>query len=300
MNQEGMFKDATDIFQRYNFLGNIQAELAQNFRMGFKASYTQTVYDEPHRYSSKGTSWWEQMTRGEPQILYPVYTPEDSPVGGGVPTEHFYNFLTSGARDVSHREIGLFMVDAELDLFKDLKIKGDFSYKTTNYRTKALQKEFGYIRDSWSLQNSATFPSFVETETRHTDYFAGNIYANYAKTFNKKHTITGLLGFNQEWEVYRMNYIKREELVSNEVPSINLGTGNTTVKDEEYAWAIRGMFMRFNYDYEGKYLLSMNARYDGTSKFPKSSRFGFFPSFRPVGEFLRRSLWNRLSPGLLT
>lgn len=33
-----------------------------------------------------------------------------------------------------------------------------------------------------------------------------------------------------------------------------------------------------NYDYKGKYLLEVNGRYDGSSKFPKDSRFGFFPS----------------------
>ena len=64
-----------------------------------------------------------------------------------------------------------------------------------------------------------------------------------------------------------------------EVPSINLGTGNIIGKDSEQAWAIRGAFMRFKYDYKGKYLFEMNGRYDGTSKFPHSSRFGFFPSF---------------------
>ncbi|MDR1092081.1 MAG: SusC/RagA family TonB-linked outer membrane protein, partial [Prevotella sp.] len=71
MGQEGMFKDHTDKFDRYNFLANINANITGNFRLGFKASYSQTVYDEPHRYTGKGSSWCEQMTRGEPQILFP-------------------------------------------------------------------------------------------------------------------------------------------------------------------------------------------------------------------------------------
>src|SRR5690606_28950131 len=37
-------------------------------------------------------------------------------------------------------------------------------------------------------------------------------------------------------------------------------------------------FYRLNYDYKGKYLLETSGRFDGTSRFPKSSRFGFFPS----------------------
>lgn len=279
MNQKGMFKDNTDVFKRYNFLTNVTAQLADNFRMGFKATYSQTVYDEPHRYTTKGSSWWEQMTRGEPQILFPITTPDDCPIGGGVATEHFYNFLASGSRNNEKREDATFLINGEWEILKGLKLKGDFSYRTTNYRNKDVQKEFDYIRDSWTAQNSATFPSFIFNEDRHTDYFAGNIYADYMKSFNNAHNIYALAGFNQEWELYRMSSIKKENLVSMDVPSINLGTGNMVGKDEEYAWAIRGAFFRFKYDYKGKYLFEMNGRYDGTSKFPHDSRFGFFPSF---------------------
>jgi len=42
---------------------------------------------------------------------------------------------------------------------------------------------------------------------------------------------------------------------------------------------LRGAFYRLNYSYKDKYLLETNGRYDGTSRFPTDSRFGFFPSF---------------------
>lgn len=279
MNQEGMFKDATDVFKRYNFLSNISADLTSNFRVGFKAAYTHTVYDAPHAYSTKGTNWWEQMTRGEPQILFPITTPDDSPVGGGIPTEHFYNFLTSGSRNVTNNDLTLLMGNAEWDVIKGLKIKGDFSYRGTNDRQKDVQKEFDYIRDSWTTQNSATFPSSIVAQNSRSNYFAANIYGEYLTSINEKHNITVLAGFNQEWESFRKDYTKQEELVSSDIPSISLGTGKVTTKDEEYSWAIRGMFMRLKYDYMNKYLFEMNGRYDGTSKFPHNSRYGFFPSF---------------------
>ena len=38
------------------------------------------------------------------------------------------------------------------------------------------------------------------------------------------------------------------------------------------------MFYRLNYSFAGKYLFETNGRYDGSSKFPSESRFGFFPS----------------------
>jgi tonB-linked outer membrane protein, susC/ragA family len=43
-------------------------------------------------------------------------------------------------------------------------------------------------------------------------------------------------------------------------------------------WAVNGTFARFNYDYKGRYLLELNGRYDGSSKFKKGHRYQFFPS----------------------
>lgn len=279
MNQEGMFQDATDVFKRYNFLSNILADLTSNFRVGFKASYTHTIYDSPHPYSTKGTNWWEQMTRGEPQILYPISTPADSPVGAGIPTEHFYNFLTSGSRDVTNKDLTLLTGNAEWDVIKGLKVKGDFSYRSINDRQKNVQKEFEYIRDSWTPQISATFPSSIVTQNTRSNYFAVNVYGEYITSILDKHNITLLAGFNQEWETSRQDYTKKEELISQEIPSVSLGAGKVTTTDQEYSWAIRGAFMRVKYDYMNKYLFEMNGRYDGTSKFPHDTRFGFFPSF---------------------
>ncbi len=49
--------------------------------------------------------------------------------------------------------------------------------------------------------------------------------------------------------------------------------------DENFTdWAIRGLFYRLNYIYDNKYIVELNGRYDGSSRFPKEKRFGFFPS----------------------
>ncbi|MDF2191144.1 TonB-dependent receptor [Paraflavitalea sp. CAU 1676] len=44
-------------------------------------------------------------------------------------------------------------------------------------------------------------------------------------------------------------------------------------------WALQSFFGRINYDYKQRYLLELNARYDGSSRFAKGHKYGFFPSF---------------------
>ena len=278
MGQDGMFKDATDKFSRYNFLSNISADLADNFTIGFKASYTHTIYDAPHTYASRGANWWEQLTRGEPQILHPIKTPAYSPVGEGFSTANLCNYLTSGSRDVTNKDVSLLMANAEWKIIDGLNLKGDFSYKGNNSRRKDVQKVFDHVGTSWAFNNDSSFPSYVQSVNSHSDYFALNVYGEFNKLFSNAHNITILGGFNQEWETYRNDNTKKEQLISNDIPSVGLGFGNTIALDNEYSWAIRGLFMRLKYDYLNKYLLEINGRYDGTSKFPHDSRFGFFPS----------------------
>ena len=54
------------------------------------------------------------------------------------------------------------------------------------------------------------------------------------------------------------------------------------------------MYKRQAYDYKGKYLFEMNGRYDGTSRFPRGKRFGFFPSFSAAYRISEESFFEPL------
>lgn len=274
--QEGMFRDATDVMDRYNYLLKLSSQLSDRINIGFSANYTNKTFDAPHQHTGKG-SWWEQMTRGVPQILFPIKTPADAPVPNA-PTEHFYNFLTSGARTVTNTSVGVFSINTTIDLFEGLQFKGDFSYRNYSSKFKNTRLEFGYIRDRWEYQYGHTTPSFVQRSLASENYFAGNAYLTYNKTIHKDHTISALLGYNQEWSKQDGFDVTGNALVSNDIPVLQLSTGEIQVDDREQEWAIRGVFSRLKYDFRNKYLVEMNARYDGTSRFPAASRFGFFPS----------------------
>ena len=87
-----------------------------------------------------------------------------------------------------------------------------------------------------------------------------------------------MAGFNQE-----SSYQETMEALSYgqaviEVPSLGSGTSTLKATDKYNEFSVRGGFFRVNYNYQDKYLLEVNGRYDGSSKFPKESRYGFFPS----------------------
>ncbi|CAG5006221.1 TonB-dependent receptor P3 [Dyadobacter sp. CECT 9275] len=298
LNQNGLFKTSTDVFKRYNFTTNVTTDLTEWFKVGAKVNYVNTSYDEPHKYPNKGSDWWEQMTRGEPQVLFPAKTPAGSPVGEGIATESFVNFLESGSRKINKSSTGVYAVNAEAEVIDGLKVSGNFSYTALRQTLKENQVAFPYIRDTWITQISGTSPSFIQRDFNSSDYFAGNLYADYNTVLAGKHSLSALVGYNQEWYNLTGSIVRKQDLVSGGVPVFNLATGTTTTTDVETSWAIRGVFARLNYDYMGKYLVEFNSRYDGTSRFPAGRRFGFFPSVSAGWRISKEKFMKPLSPVL--
>lgn len=119
---------------------------------------------------------------------------------------------------------------------------------------------------------------YLKKNKRYTNYNAINLYGTYSFDLGPDHHFKLMAGFNQE-----SSYRETVEMYSYgqavvEVPSLGGGTSSLTAKDIYNEFAVRGGFFRVNYNYKDKYLFEANGRYDGSSKFPKDSRFGFFPS----------------------
>ena len=109
-------------------------------------------------------------------------------------------------------------------------------------------------------------------------YTVLELYATFNKLFKEHHQVTAILGFNQEYNRSDNFTAERYDIISNSLPSIGLSSGVQYVDQTYKDWAIRGLFFRANYSYDNRYIFEMNGRYDGTSRFPKNKRFGFFPS----------------------
>ena len=87
-----------------------------------------------------------------------------------------------------------------------------------------------------------------------------------------------MLGANAEEGEYEYHSSQRKELLDGNVPEFNLAVGDQTVSGKHSEWGTAGWFGRINYDYNGIWLLELNGRYDGSSKFPNGDRWAFFPS----------------------
>lgn len=156
-----------------------------------------------------------------------------------------------------------------------LRVNADYTYRRTSgnynsYRTKYL---IGYGPDDVREEgdNAATRSGLFD------HYKVFNIYGTLNKDIGK-HSLTAILGFNQESFRREEFGVTRTGLISSSFPTIELATGDATGTELIETYALRGAFYRLNYIYDNRYIIEFNGRYDGSSRFPKDKRFGFFPS----------------------
>lgn len=165
-----------------------------------------------------------------------------------------------------------------IDPFEGLNIFGAYSWKHADSETNAFVKPYktyenGVFKGEFPTTGSSKSEQRTKTITKQF-----NLQGTYEKTFGK-HYLKALLGFQSEQLDYsyilagRKNfyYDGYEELVNGDVSTMS----NSSSK---YGWALLSYFFRVNYSFNDRYLLEVNGRYDGTSRFKKGHRWGFFPS----------------------
>jgi len=158
----------------------------------------------------------------------------------------------------------------DLQITADASIKREMSRNTYNYTPYNI---------GWG-------PADIRQEGGKGSVYEGNgsikddvydVYANYNKTF-KKHGLRLLAGFNQEEFINPYVLSERDVLITSSLPYLGLTTGSNFVTPSYSSFATRSWFGRVGYSYMDKYIVEGNGRYDGSSRFPSKSRFGFFPS----------------------
>lgn len=185
----------------------------------------------------------------------------------------------------------------DVSLFKDIwTVKADVTVRKEQMTEKNSEwsQYYGAGPNTPHAALDGGVVPWVEEISAPTTYSAVNVYTNFNKEFGK-HRLEMLLGFNQECNIYDYVYAKRDNLVSTNIPSLGLASGNQFVNGLSEDWAVRGAFYRINYNYGGKYIFEANGRYDGSSRFPKESRFDFFPSFSAAYVVSNEKFFDALS-----
>lgn len=121
---------------------------------------------------------------------------------------------------------------------------------------------------------------------------------NYSNVFGGKHDV----GVMVLWEMYHDNLAwlqGNKDYVIGIIPDLNFGDSkNQKTSGLTTETAHEGLVGRFNYAFDGKYLLEFNFRYDGSYKFESANRWGFFPGVSAGWRISEESFFKQLVPDI--
>lgn len=285
--QKGILRTNPDIFRKYN----LRAKM--DFRINKYATLSNNTAFFASQYNFVGDGDVENsMSYGSRHALacFPFKNPDGTWLYGtpylGYKVDNGRHILLTEGDHRNTNRITDFSNTTRLVItpIKQFSITGDFTYRFYQYRNTSRSYNFIYRQypdADLEKYNSGAGENRLDESVKTRDYLAYNIYGTYKDTFADDHNVSATLGYNYESMKLKNIAVAGGELSSRDLDDLNLAT--TVVADGQYSggqnqYALDGIFGRFNYDYKGRYLFEASGRYDGSSRFARKSRWGFFPS----------------------
>lgn len=272
-NQGSMLNFGNESYKQFNVMNNIKYDVNNWLHFGMKTSFNRTKLNGLSQSTVHGDTFMGADTRP----LMPIKHPDGNWSGQG--NTNFPAVLSNGSVATNKNDLWN-TISMELTPIKGMSINMDYTFNYYSEHTKMHRKEYNeYGADGIFLQVFPwTKPNAVSESQNNATYNAFNFFGDYEKTLGK-HYLKGMIGFNQESKSEGKFNAGRQNLISNDLPSMNFATGEKSVGNSEDSWATRSGFFRLNYGYDERYLLEINGRYDLSSKFPKDDRAAFNPSY---------------------
>jgi len=273
------------LMSKVNFQATNWLQLSDNLQFSTKNQIEYGGYKNGYGGIWSNTTWYD-LFAWLPTHINGIPFDLDG-VGAQAPLEAGNNWI----RDYSEQMVNTF--SGVLTPLKGLVFNFDYSNTINHIANSTRLNQFEYLTGAKIALQTTGVNSLTEVRDRnYADVL--NIYGTYSKDVAENHHFKLMLGYNQE--SYSSDNITAEQgdLLINSLSNLNLGTNPLEADGSATVWSIQGYFGRFNYDFKNKYLLEVNARYDGSSRFPGSSRWGFFPSVSAGWLVSQENFWKPL------
>lgn len=287
LRQDGLLDN--NYFNRYTARVNLGAELAKNLRLNIRLSGTISDRHEPSTPGILDGGGYKIIIANA--VRFPGLTPtylQNGEVGLGPKLQGTPRAWVN-SNSFYREDYDKFKNNIELSYQPvkglTLKVIGGYNYTigtTRNYRS-----------DLTLTGGKSTGPSSLTHEMDKTVYKTFQATADYNTTIANKHNLTALVGYTWEDEGQRTLSGSRNNFPSDDVPYLTAGGADgQTNSGGGYDWAIQSIFGRLTYNYDQRYLFETTMRYDGSSRFPTDSKYGFFPSMALGWRLSEEKFWK--------
>ncbi|MBZ4190137.1 SusC/RagA family TonB-linked outer membrane protein [Niabella beijingensis] len=272
--QDGIFNYLSDKFNKYNLRAKGTVRIAPWISIQNNTDISSFNYRYPMFADGDGNIWRQFEHQGYPMAV--IYNPDGSYTHSGV-----YTGVASYIEGNNKSDLNNFFVRNTAGVTL-IPIKNRLTFKADITFSKKIEDETrtnNFINYSIAPGRTDRFGrSLLRQLNTNESYLGSNITGEYTKSFGS-HNLKLLGGYNVESFTSKLLNASRDGILVEDKPDFNLMDGlNYGINGGGLEWSYIGWFYRLNYDFKNRYLLELNGRYDGSSKFPSTQRFGFFPS----------------------
>ena len=303
LNQEGSYKSGSLNYNRWNFRSNVDAQITNRLKATVQVSGYMDEKNQPNTniWSVYKKAWTYRPTSqawidGNHEL--PAY--DNQMLEAENPVASTDSRFTGYNRDKRVNFNGSLALTYDIPGVKGLSARAFYSYdysSTNNTSYKRAYQLYGKDPEGELI----TFERNSDANLRRsTDPGYGTVMQlslNYANKFGD-HSVSGMVLFEEQYNNWDNFYAQRNMLLDGEYLIYG--------EDEEQVGSMSGagdktrqaLVGKVNYDYKGKYMADFSFRYDGSSSFPKDSRWGFFPAISVGWRISEETFMKNLIPFL--
>ncbi|MFT2008276.1 TonB-dependent receptor [Pontibacter sp. 13R65] len=296
--QDGLYKNGATEYKQYNFRTNIDANITDRFNIGVSLSGRQEDRQFP-QYGAGGIFW--NTYRAYPFIpaRYPNGLPSAGVEGGINPV-----MIGTDAAGLNNNQRlifnGILKASYDFAFLQGLSVDGFYSVDKGQNFTKSFTKPYLV----YSYEGGDTYRPITVGEPKaslfqaqeNTTLVTANIKLNFNRQFGD-HGIGSFIAYEQSENRLEHFEASRRNFPTPLTPELSQGgTGENERNNAGWSWVFtrRSYLGKVTYNFKEKYLAEVQMRADGSSIFPGTSRFGYFPGIS-VGWRISEESWFRNS-----
>ncbi len=299
LDQNGFLKYGNDTYKRYTLNGKFSAKPFSWLTVNYTSRWMRTDYERPHWLEG---GFYEKVLR-----RLPPTNPKYDPNGYIAADYNYILHLQDGGRYKTQDDIFTNQVQIIATPLPGWNINAEFNARVNNYWLHDDYK-LVYAHDADDLDGLSSETthlafdcgehSWVKEQAERNTYLNYNIYSDYNFSIADKNNFKVMLGFQAEDFKKRQLGANRNDMLLEDLPVLNLTTSSDSygLWGEYQKWRTAGFFGRINYDFMSKYLIEVNLRYDGSSRFRRGHRWVWSPSVSAGWNIDHEKFWEPILP----
>ena len=288
--QDGLFRYNSDDYSVLNFTAKGSIQVNPWLKFTNFSQFSNMKYHNPLNVGEGGGVWRNIADEGH--VMSPLLNPDGTLTFSSAYSIGDFYYGKNGIDN--NKRVFRNTTGFVATFFQDkLRFKGDVTLQNTDNNDYIKAVPVPYSVKPGVISYVGTTTNYINEVYRETTYITSNVYTEYENNFNDNHYLKIMAGYNYEESNFKRLSAQRNGLIFDGANDINLALGQAITTGGGWeVWKIMGGFSRLNYSFKDRYLLEVNARYDGSSKFPSNQRYAVFPSFSVGWRLSKESFWK--------